>query len=151
MTSQSSGPGRAAPSCAECGTPAEPGQSFCDSCGAVLGWADDGRPGRTEPTARTTTTPGAGAGTGSARTDAGHGDGSDDRGRTAIPRPRTAPVAAAPAPAATSRADDRAAVPETPPPHTPYGHGDGHDGRNGRNGHDGHDDGPGHATGTAAT
>ncbi|MEU4347935.1 zinc ribbon domain-containing protein [Streptomyces sp. NPDC023838] len=24
--------------CAECGTRAEPGQSFCDSCGAVLGW-----------------------------------------------------------------------------------------------------------------
>ncbi|MFD5458069.1 zinc ribbon domain-containing protein, partial [Streptomyces olivaceus] len=22
--------------CAECGTPAEPGQSFCDACGAVL-------------------------------------------------------------------------------------------------------------------
>lgn len=41
MTSQTSGagPGReAVPSCAECGTRAEPGQSFCDSCGAVLGW-----------------------------------------------------------------------------------------------------------------
>ncbi|MFD7031410.1 zinc ribbon domain-containing protein [Streptomyces sp. NPDC059917] len=24
--------------CAECGTRAEPGQSFCDACGAVLGW-----------------------------------------------------------------------------------------------------------------
>lgn len=152
MTSQSSGPGRAAPSCAECGTPAEPGQSFCDSCGAVLGWADDGRPGRTEPTARTTTAPGAGAG--SARTDAGHGDGSDDRGRTAIPRPRTAPAdsgahgtAPAPAPvqapAATSRAGDRAAVPGTTPPHAPYGHHDGHD--------DGHHDGPDHTTGTATT
>ncbi|GAA0299528.1 hypothetical protein GCM10010302_42620 [Streptomyces polychromogenes] len=38
--------------CAECGTRAEPGQSFCEFCGAVLGWADraaapgqDGRPG----------------------------------------------------------------------------------------------------------
>ncbi|MEU0287382.1 NADase-type glycan-binding domain-containing protein [Streptomyces sp. NPDC052492] len=49
MTSPSSGPGRTASSCAECGTPAEPGQSFCDSCGAVLGWAGEGRPGRTEP------------------------------------------------------------------------------------------------------
>ncbi|MFD3437736.1 zinc ribbon domain-containing protein [Streptomyces sp. NPDC058685] len=41
MTSQTSGtgPGReGVPSCAECGTRAEPGQSFCDSCGAVLGW-----------------------------------------------------------------------------------------------------------------
>ncbi|MFI5684869.1 NADase-type glycan-binding domain-containing protein [Streptomyces sp. NPDC051636] len=27
-------------SCAECGTRAEPGQSFCDACGAVLGWTD---------------------------------------------------------------------------------------------------------------
>ncbi|MEQ8145583.1 zinc ribbon domain-containing protein [Streptomyces sp. OP7] len=53
MTSPSSGPGRTASSCAECGTPAEPGQSFCDSCGAVLGWAGESRPGRTEPAART--------------------------------------------------------------------------------------------------
>ncbi|MFD7765970.1 NADase-type glycan-binding domain-containing protein [Streptomyces sp. NPDC059787] len=150
MTSQSSGPGRAAPSCAECGTPAEPGQSFCDSCGAVLGWADDGRPGRTEPTARTTTAPGAG--TGSARTDAGHGDGPGDRGRAAIPRPRTAPAdsgtprtapaaapaaTSAPAPAVTSHADDRAAVPGTPPSPAPHGPGDGHE------------DGPDHATGTS--
>ncbi|MFJ7102453.1 zinc ribbon domain-containing protein [Streptomyces albogriseolus] len=48
MTSPSSGPGRTASRCAECGTPAEPGQSFCDSCGAVLGWADGGRAGRSE-------------------------------------------------------------------------------------------------------
>ncbi|GAA0350440.1 zinc ribbon domain-containing protein [Streptomyces turgidiscabies] len=27
-------------SCAECGTRAEPGQSFCDACGAVLSWSD---------------------------------------------------------------------------------------------------------------
>ncbi|MEU6369521.1 zinc ribbon domain-containing protein [Streptomyces sp. NPDC046931] len=27
-------------SCAECGARAEPGQSFCDACGAVLGWTD---------------------------------------------------------------------------------------------------------------
>ncbi|MEU5463634.1 zinc ribbon domain-containing protein, partial [Streptomyces althioticus] len=61
MTSPSSGPGgRTASRCADCGTPAEPGQSFCDSCGAVLGWADGGglagraerartEPVRTEP------------------------------------------------------------------------------------------------------
>jgi hypothetical protein len=41
MTSQNSGTGREpARSCAECGTRAEPGQSFCDSCGAVLDWSD---------------------------------------------------------------------------------------------------------------
>ncbi|KOU23320.1 membrane protein [Streptomyces sp. WM6372] len=32
--------------CAECGTPAEPGQSFCDACGAVLGWDRDARAAR---------------------------------------------------------------------------------------------------------
>ncbi|MFI1959928.1 NADase-type glycan-binding domain-containing protein [Streptomyces althioticus] len=50
MTSPSSGPGgRTASRCADCGTRAEPGQSFCDSCGAVLGWADwGGRAGRAE-------------------------------------------------------------------------------------------------------
>ncbi|MGW7282610.1 zinc ribbon domain-containing protein, partial [Streptomyces sp. NPDC054844] len=59
--------------CAECGTRAEPGQSFCDACGAVLRWDQAGtrtaqpaasspdqgpggtgvppaRPGRTTPT-----------------------------------------------------------------------------------------------------
>ncbi|MFI1047089.1 NADase-type glycan-binding domain-containing protein [Streptomyces griseoruber] len=29
--------------CAECGTRAEPGQSFCDACGAVLSWTDRDR------------------------------------------------------------------------------------------------------------
>ncbi|MEU1401247.1 zinc ribbon domain-containing protein [Streptomyces sp. NPDC005728] len=29
--------------CAECGTRAEPGQSFCDACGAVLDWTDRAR------------------------------------------------------------------------------------------------------------
>ncbi|MEU9583733.1 zinc ribbon domain-containing protein [Streptomyces werraensis] len=49
MTSPSSGPGgRTASRCADCGTPAEPGQSFCDSCGAVLGWADGAPAGRSE-------------------------------------------------------------------------------------------------------
>ncbi|MBY8888864.1 zinc ribbon domain-containing protein [Streptomyces sp. PTM05] len=41
MTRQTSGtrPERErARNCAECGTPAEPGQPFCDACGAVLGW-----------------------------------------------------------------------------------------------------------------
>ncbi|MFF0161557.1 zinc ribbon domain-containing protein [Streptomyces sp. NPDC005263] len=34
--------------CAECGTRAEPGQSFCDACGAVLSWTDRGRTGTAE-------------------------------------------------------------------------------------------------------
>ncbi|MHA6761779.1 NADase-type glycan-binding domain-containing protein [Streptacidiphilus sp. PAMC 29251] len=41
MTSQTADAGRGqnqAPLCAECGTPPTPGQSFCDGCGAVLGW-----------------------------------------------------------------------------------------------------------------
>ncbi|GAB2803788.1 hypothetical protein GCM10027073_40400 [Streptomyces chlorus] len=73
MTSQTSGPGRATPSCAECGTPAEPGQSFCDSCGAVLSWADSGRPGQAEPTGRATTADAP------ARTRTTDGPGTDDR------------------------------------------------------------------------
>lgn len=32
--------------CPECGTRAEPGQSFCDACGAVLGWHQDARAAR---------------------------------------------------------------------------------------------------------
>ncbi|MEU9875069.1 NADase-type glycan-binding domain-containing protein [Streptomyces phaeochromogenes] len=51
MTSQNSGTGREpARSCAECGTRAEPGQSFCDSCGAVLGWS--GGPDRSDTARR---------------------------------------------------------------------------------------------------
>lgn len=43
-------------SCAECGTRAEPGQSFCDACGAVLSWSD-----REERAERTASARGAGA------------------------------------------------------------------------------------------
>ncbi|QYX77410.1 NADase-type glycan-binding domain-containing protein [Streptomyces akebiae] len=43
MTSPTPGTGQAQ-SCAECGTRGEPGQSFCDACGAVLGWS--GTPAR---------------------------------------------------------------------------------------------------------
>lgn len=51
MTSQNSGTGREpARSCVECGTRAEPGQSFCDSCGAVLGWS--GGPDRADAARR---------------------------------------------------------------------------------------------------
>ncbi|MEU9469164.1 zinc ribbon domain-containing protein [Streptomyces avermitilis] len=45
MTSQTPGTGRQpVPVCADCGTRAEPGQSFCDSCGAVLDWAGAAAP-----------------------------------------------------------------------------------------------------------
>ncbi|MEV7870351.1 zinc ribbon domain-containing protein [Streptomyces sp. NPDC088124] len=33
--------GRRASNCAECGTRPEPGQSFCDGCGAVLNWSPE--------------------------------------------------------------------------------------------------------------
>ncbi|WSS24385.1 zinc ribbon domain-containing protein [Streptomyces sp. NBC_01190] len=32
------------PACARCGTPPSPGQSFCDSCGEVLGWTPEPGP-----------------------------------------------------------------------------------------------------------
>ncbi|MFG3513605.1 NADase-type glycan-binding domain-containing protein [Streptomyces bobili] len=56
--------------CAECGTRAEPGQSFCDACGAVLGWTDRApartaatasqSSGATSPSAPTASSPGTG-------------------------------------------------------------------------------------------
>lgn len=53
MTSQTPDTGRAR-SCAECGTRGEPGQSFCDACGAVLGWStltdEPPAPRTTDPT-----------------------------------------------------------------------------------------------------
>ncbi|MEU0675300.1 zinc ribbon domain-containing protein [Streptomyces sp. NPDC006172] len=47
--------------CADCGTRAEPGQSFCDACGAVLSWTDRSSPARRTPAAAP-----AGGGTGAA-------------------------------------------------------------------------------------
>ncbi|MFF7266511.1 zinc ribbon domain-containing protein [Streptomyces sp. NPDC008159] len=52
MTSQTPDTGRAR-NCAECGTRGEPGQSFCDACGAVLGWSTP----TDEPQAARTTDP----------------------------------------------------------------------------------------------
>lgn len=46
--------------CAECGTRAEPGQSFCDACGAVLSWTDrdrDRTPARAATAASATASP----------------------------------------------------------------------------------------------
>ncbi|MFH8534996.1 NADase-type glycan-binding domain-containing protein [Streptomyces tendae] len=39
--------------CAECGTRAEPGQSFCDACGAVLSWDQAGAGRTAQPAAAT--------------------------------------------------------------------------------------------------
>ncbi|MEW2340486.1 NADase-type glycan-binding domain-containing protein [Streptomyces griseoaurantiacus] len=64
--------------CAECGTRAEPGQSFCDGCGAVLGWTGRGR-----------------------------GDGAGDTARPARPPlPTRTPAPAEPAPAAGASVTD---------------------------------------------
>ncbi|MEU6406407.1 zinc ribbon domain-containing protein [Streptomyces sp. NPDC046985] len=47
--------------CAECGARAEPGQSFCDACGAVLGWKDRAAAAAASPAAGTTARTGADA------------------------------------------------------------------------------------------
>ncbi|GGN04579.1 zinc ribbon domain-containing protein [Streptomyces fuscichromogenes] len=39
--------------CTECGTVAEPGQSFCDACGAVLSWTGNSEEPRPQPAAST--------------------------------------------------------------------------------------------------
>ncbi|PSM41730.1 hypothetical protein C6Y14_19640 [Streptomyces dioscori] len=82
MTSQNSGTGQEpARSCAECGTRAEPGQSFCDSCGAVLGWG----------TGRNAAAPVA-AGAAAPARDSATGRGSDnDPGAAAGSAPGSAP------------------------------------------------------------
>ncbi|WP_062644973.1 NADase-type glycan-binding domain-containing protein [Streptomyces maremycinicus] len=81
--------------CAECGTRAEPGQSFCDACGAVLSWTD-------RPPART----GAGTGPGSV---SGSGSGSaaasgpeSGTATGAGPAPGAGAAAAAPGGASTT-------------------------------------------------
>ncbi|WP_412104169.1 hypothetical protein [Streptomyces europaeiscabiei] len=87
MTSQTPGTGQAQ-SCAECGTRGEPGQSFCDACGAVLGWS--GTPARAT-TGGTGSEPTARAGAGHPTTD------------TSAPAPAPAPT---PANAGRTTADD---------------------------------------------
>ncbi|WP_261994261.1 NADase-type glycan-binding domain-containing protein [Streptomyces sp. t39] len=77
--------------CAECGTRAEPGQSFCDACGAVLRW--DQAPSRAaRPASAAPGGPADAAGPGPGAHGAG---GPEDR-----PAPTAAPAPAAPAPAA---------------------------------------------------
>ncbi|OMI87870.1 hypothetical protein BSZ07_20710 [Streptomyces sp. M1013] len=101
--------------CAECGTRAEPGQSFCDACGAVLSWDQAGAAARTaQPAAATSDQrPGfdafAGAGVPPARTDrpaAAPAQGAADEPSGALgdnptrPQPRR-PAGTADTPAAT--------------------------------------------------
>ncbi|MFF5185251.1 zinc ribbon domain-containing protein [Streptomyces sp. NPDC000345] len=105
--------------CAECGTRAEPGQSFCDACGAVLSWTDrtPARAGTGAGTASSAgTAPSAGAGTGSGSAgapaassagtapSAGAGTGSGSAGAPAASSASApAPGAERPDPAAASR------------------------------------------------
>ncbi|MGW3284525.1 NADase-type glycan-binding domain-containing protein [Streptomyces sp. NPDC001002] len=63
--------------CAECGTRAEPGQSFCDACGAVLSWTDRVPAGASGGNA-SASGGGAGASGGGAE---GSSRGTDDSGR----------------------------------------------------------------------
>ncbi|CAM5416433.1 zinc ribbon domain-containing protein [Streptomyces spiroverticillatus] len=48
-----------AQNCPECGTRTEPGQSFCDACGAVLGWNRPGSPAGTGSAAEAPVSPAA--------------------------------------------------------------------------------------------
>ncbi|MFJ9739550.1 NADase-type glycan-binding domain-containing protein [Streptomyces sp. NPDC101166] len=77
--------------CAECGTRAEPGQSFCDACGAVLSWTDRSPAGRT-PAA----TP-AGASAGAERKASGAGAGTAAAAVTTSPATAAGTPATAPA------------------------------------------------------
>ncbi|MER5434631.1 zinc ribbon domain-containing protein [Streptomyces sp. NPDC002588] len=83
--------------CAECGTRAEPGQSFCDACGAVLSWTDRA-PARATTAATASATASASAPAPAPASASASGSVSGD----AAPAARTAPAAttAAPAPAA---------------------------------------------------
>ncbi|MEV8565934.1 zinc ribbon domain-containing protein [Streptomyces sp. NPDC051322] len=102
MTTETPGaePGRRIPqasACAECGTPAVPGHSFCDGCGAVLRWSPGGRTAAAaEPAAAVT--PGGAAASGGA-----------PDGSAGSPH---APAAGAPVPAGPAPADGPPRGPE---------------------------------------
>ncbi|MBZ3903916.1 NADase-type glycan-binding domain-containing protein [Streptomyces griseiscabiei] len=146
MTSPTPGTGQAQ-SCAECGTRGEPGQSFCDACGAVLGWS--GTPARATAgaatadapapaTAARTTDPapapaaapdGAarepgwdafahpGAGTGTART--GHDTGGQGTAAATVRAPESATTVRADAPPAAEPAPAGGTATAAPPAATP--------------------------------
>ncbi|MFJ4691024.1 NADase-type glycan-binding domain-containing protein [Streptomyces sp. NPDC088766] len=109
--------------CAECGTRAEPGQSFCDACGAVLSWTDrtPARAAAPAGTARSgpratgsTATAGSTATTGAAASEAA---GAGAAAATAAPAPGSAAPASS-SPAAGSDSEDTAenALPPAPAP-----------------------------------
>ncbi|MFE1945542.1 NADase-type glycan-binding domain-containing protein [Streptomyces massasporeus] len=82
--------------CADCGTRAQPGQSFCDACGSVLSWTDGAA-----RTAGNTGPDGAARGSGSGSPADAAGGSSGSAGTT--PSPTAAPATpAAPAPASAS-------------------------------------------------
>ena len=58
-SSDSRQPRPPARTCAECGTQPSPGQSFCDGCGAVLGWAPSAAPEVPAPREEPADTPAA--------------------------------------------------------------------------------------------
>ncbi|MGW4459951.1 NADase-type glycan-binding domain-containing protein [Streptomyces albidoflavus] len=69
--------------CAECGTRAEPGQSFCDACGAVLSW-DPARGTASRATAAAPASAPAGAGAPAATAASADGGTGAGPGRTAL-------------------------------------------------------------------
>ncbi|WP_330283747.1 NADase-type glycan-binding domain-containing protein [Streptomyces sp. NBC_00588] len=95
--------------CADCGTRAEPGQSFCDACGAVLSWTE-------RANAAVGGGPSGGSGSRSgAAPDAGQGAASPTA-RTATPETNVAPPASAAAPSAPAPS---APTPSGPAPSAP--------------------------------
>ncbi|MEN2423917.1 zinc ribbon domain-containing protein [Streptomyces rimosus] len=97
------------PDCGECGTRAEPGQSFCDACGAVLRWdAAGARAGAGAPAASSNAGSGRGVsaradGDGAARRPYGpqgaepaRGTGTDAHGSGPAPGPDTSAISSAP-------------------------------------------------------
>ncbi len=124
MTSPTPGTGQAQ-SCAECGTRGEPGQSFCDACGAVLGWS--GTPARSATGAARSESADRAHSSGapsdpSAGTDAGHAtsQAQADGARTADATPdRPAPAPAAATAPAAAHATATAPAPGHPSPEAP--------------------------------
>ncbi|MEH0577256.1 zinc ribbon domain-containing protein [Streptomyces sp. B21-108] len=98
--------------CAECGTRAEPGQSFCDACGAVLSWTDraTARAGAAAGSAAAAdsgsgSAAGASAGTGPGTGTgprAGAGSGGTGSANGSAPEEAPQPPSAAPGPEATA-------------------------------------------------
>ncbi|MBD9726748.1 NADase-type glycan-binding domain-containing protein [Streptomyces caniscabiei] len=100
MTSPTPGTGQAQ-SCAECGTRGEPGQSFCDACGAVLGWSGTGA-ARSEAAPATGDAPADGTRTPDAPPNRPASTVAPGPGQPSPEAPAPAPAGAAPAPAAAA-------------------------------------------------